>query len=238
MPGLVFFDLLYALGVAVSPTPVILVILMLFGVRGHMNALGYLIGWMVGLVILGVIIFALVAAGVFILSANMGFVRPIFSVLLGILLLFLAYRRWTKPVDPKPDMAGPKWMATADRLLAQGSGHITPLRAFFLAIVMSAVSPKNIALMIAAVLAFSSEDLNFQDKLVLFVLFIVISSLAIGIPVGYALLKGDKASESLNRWKLWIISNSPKAVAILVGMVAFVLIVNGLSGMSMNMQAG
>lgn len=236
--GLLFFDLLYALGVAISPTPVVLVILMLFGAHGNWNGLGYLMGWMLGLAILGVVLYTMVTTGVFILSSNTGFVRPIVRVLLGIGLLWLAYIQWTKPNEPAPDLENPKWLATADRLLARSSGHITPLRAFALAIVMSAISPKNIALMLAAVLAFSSADLNRQDLVALFVLFVVISSITIGIPVGYALLKGDKASESLNRWKLWILSNSGRAAALLLAVVAFVILVNGLSGVSMNLQAG
>jgi hypothetical protein len=237
MGSLLFFDLVYALGVAISPTPVILVILMLFGVRGQLNALGYLIGWIVGLVLLGIVIYGLVAAGIILLSSNTGFVRPIVQALLGVLVLFLAYRRWNKPIDPNASDAGPKWLGSVDKMLAKSDNVITPFRAFLLAIVMSAISPKNIALMIAAVLAFSQFELQAQDIVVLFAVFIVISSLTIGIPVGYALLKGDKAGESLTQWKLWVLRNSPRAVALLMAMIGVVLIFNGLSGMTMNLPS-
>lgn len=238
MGGALFFDSLYALGIAISPTPVILVILMLFGVRGHWNALGYLLGWICGLVLLGLVLFALLSAGIVILSNDAGIFRPIFQVLIGLGVLWLAYRQWTKPIKQEVDARGPKWLGTADELLAKSSEHITPRRAFVLAILMSAVSPKNVALMLAAVLAFTKQDLAPTDVVILFIVFVLISSLAIGIPVGYALLKGDKAAEALNTWKMWIITNSPRAVALLIGMLGFVILIDGLSGMSMNLQAG
>ncbi len=233
MASALFFDLVYALGVAISPTPVILVILMLFGVRGHMNALGYLLGWIIGLVVLGVLIFALVTAGIIFLNAESGIFRPSVQVLLAFVLFWVAHRQWTKPVHADPDTDGPKWMGSVDKILSRTDNAIAPERAFFLAIVMSAISPKNIALMIAAVLAFSQTDLETQDIVLLFVLFVVISSLTIGIPVAYALLKGDKAVESLNNWKVWLLTNSPRAAAILVGMLGLVMLLNGLSGLSM-----
>lgn len=238
MGSVLLFDMLYALGVAISPTPVILVILMLFGTRGRVNALGFLIGWIVGLFLLGAIIFALVTAGVFILNRNMGIVRPIVLVLAGAGLLYLAYLEWAKPVDPSPDLEGPKWLATADRLLARSSGHLTPLRAFVLAIVMSAISPKNITLMLAAMLALTQANLSPQGVVILFLLFVSISSLTIGVPVGYALIKGDRAEEALKEWKQRIIANSPRAFAILIAIIGIVILVNGLSGISMNLQTG
>lgn len=238
MGGVLLFDMLYALGVAVSPTPVILVILMLFGTRGRWNALGFLIGWIVGLFLLGAIIFALVTAGVFILSKNMGIVRPGVLVIAGAGLIYLAYLEWTKPVDPSPDLEGPKWLGTADRLLARSSGHLTPLRAFALAIVMSAVSPKNITLMLAAMLALTQADLSPQGMAIFFVLFVSISSLTIGVPVGYAWIKGDNAEQALTEWKQRIIANSSRAFAILIAIIGIVILINGLSGISMNLQSG
>ncbi|MCC7165913.1 MAG: LysE family transporter [Anaerolineae bacterium] len=237
MGSLVFIDLLYAFGIAISPTPVILVILMLFDERGRWNALGYLIGWMVGLIVLAIVAILLVTAGVSILSSDSQHVRPAVLVAAGLVLLWVAYRQWTKPLDPSANPAGPKWLETFDRLLARSSEHFTPLRAFVLGVIMSAISPKNIALVLAAAIAFTAQNLSPQDLAILFILFVLISSLAIGIPVGYALLKGDKADESLNKWKLWVIANSSRSIALLLGLLAIVMLVSGLSNLWTNLQA-
>ena len=48
-----------AVGVAISPVPIIAVILMLFTPRAKANSLGFLLGWIVGLGVAGTVVLAL-----------------------------------------------------------------------------------------------------------------------------------------------------------------------------------
>ena len=48
-----------AIGVAISPVPIIAVILMLFTSRAVANSLGFLLGWVVGLTVAGAVLLAL-----------------------------------------------------------------------------------------------------------------------------------------------------------------------------------
>ena len=52
-----------AVGVAISPFPIVAVVLMLVTPRGKSNGLAFLLGWLVGLVIVGAVVLS-VASGV------------------------------------------------------------------------------------------------------------------------------------------------------------------------------
>ena len=45
-----------AIGVAISPVPIIAVILMLFSKRARSNGIAFLVGWVVALVVVGSIV--------------------------------------------------------------------------------------------------------------------------------------------------------------------------------------
>ena len=55
--------LTYAVGVAISPVPIIAVILMLFSARARVNGPMFLAGWVVALGVVSVVAYALADAG-------------------------------------------------------------------------------------------------------------------------------------------------------------------------------
>ena len=110
-----FGDILpFAIGVAISPVPIIAVILMLFSDKAKSNGLAFLIGWIGGLLIAGGIVLTLANAGKISGGGTPSTISFVIQLLLGLLLLFLAYRNWqTRPKeDEEPEM--PKWMAGID----------------------------------------------------------------------------------------------------------------------------
>ena len=96
MLGQAIGDLLpLALGIAISPIPIIAVILMLFSQRARANSSMFLLGWIVG--VLGGTIVLLIIANTQDLSQSNG--QPDDSVstiklVLGLLLILLAHRQW------------------------------------------------------------------------------------------------------------------------------------------------
>lgn len=227
--GIAFLlDLAYAAGIAISPTPVVVVILMLFSPKGRRNAIAFLVGWMIGLLALGIVIFAFLGASLEYLDAGTILSRPLVQVSIGIFLIFLGLRRWRTPAAEPKDETIPGWFTKVDDALTKSSDKFTPSRAFFLAIVMSALSPKNIALMLALFLALSQAELLQNEVLILLVVFVLISSLTIGIPILYAIVKGDGAQESLTEWKIWILANRGRAFGLLVMLLGVIVMLNGI----------
>lgn len=227
MGGILLLDLAYAAGVALSPTPIIIVILILFGSGGKRNALAFLIGWIIGLALLAVVLMAFDIAERF-LSPDDLIARPGIQVLLGLGIVWLAYRQWKKPPPVSAQAASPKWIKSLDTALTQSSEKFTPMRALGLGVVMSALSAKNIALMLAIILAISQFDSGFRDSVILLTVFVLVGSLTIGMPVVYAWFQGDNAQSALTEWKDRIVLNRSRAMALVLAVLGGVAAFNGI----------
>src|SRR5919112_2139748 len=137
--GQVIGDLLpLAIGVAISPIPIIAVILMLLAPKAGGTSAGFLIGWLVG--IAGVTTVFLLLAGVLDLgsSTEPSAAASWVELALGVLLLLLAARQWQGRPEPGVEPALPKWMAAIDTFTAG--------KAAGLGLLLSAVNPKNLLL--------------------------------------------------------------------------------------------
>src|SRR5450755_3664250 len=104
----------FGVGVALSPVPIIAVVLMLATPRGRVNGPAFLVGWVVGLAVAGTILL-LLASGAS--ASNSGAPADWVSIVqlgLGVLLLQLLVRQWQgRPRgDDEPPL--PKWMKTID----------------------------------------------------------------------------------------------------------------------------
>ena len=107
-----------ALGVAISPIPIIAAILMLLSPKAKGTSVGFLLGWVLGIVV-AVVVFTLL--GSIIPEQDPDEAKPIAGVvkiLLGAGLLFLALRQWRSRPAPGETAALPKWMAAIDTMTA------------------------------------------------------------------------------------------------------------------------
>jgi len=81
-----------AVGVAVSPLPIIAAILMLFSERAGSTSSGFLIGWILGIVVATAIFTAL--AGTLHSGGEPSAVASWIKIGLGVLLLLVGARQW------------------------------------------------------------------------------------------------------------------------------------------------
>jgi protein-S-isoprenylcysteine O-methyltransferase Ste14 len=99
--------LTFAVGVAISPVPIIAVILMLFSARAKVNGPMFLLGWVVALAVVSFAVYYF-ASDASDPSTNSGASDAISwgKVVLGTLLLVLALRSWRNRPAPGelPDM--------------------------------------------------------------------------------------------------------------------------------------
>ncbi len=106
-----------ALGIAISPIPVIAIILMLITPKARSNGLAFLVGWMAGLLIVGGL--ALVVANVAGASASSGSssqASAVIRLVLGLLLLVLA--RTTVA------LASEAWRRSGPAAVDEVAGHV------------------------------------------------------------------------------------------------------------------
>ena len=106
--------LTFAVGVAISPVPIIAVTLMLFSQRARVNGLMFLLGWVVALAVVSGVAYAAAdqanAATDSTTSDTIAWGRIVF----GVLFLLLAARNWRTRPAPGTEPEMPKWMAGID----------------------------------------------------------------------------------------------------------------------------
>lgn len=128
-----------AIGVAISPVPIIAVILMLFSKAAKLNSLSFLAGWIIGLLVVGTVVLASGAtASDGAPSTASGWIK----VLIGALFVALGVKQWTGRPGPGETASVPAWMAKID--------DFTAAKAFGIGVLLSAVNPKNLGLTLAA----------------------------------------------------------------------------------------
>ena len=82
-----------AVGIAISPIPIIAAILMLLSPRAKGTSVGFLIGWLAGIVV-AIVLFTLLSSVIPQDTEGPSPVAGVIKIILGVLLLFLAIKQW------------------------------------------------------------------------------------------------------------------------------------------------
>ncbi len=215
----------FAIGIAISPVPIIAVILVLFTPRAKVNGLAFLAGWSGGLTILTVIVYAVASgAGVSDSDSSASDTSHTIKLVLGIVLILLAARDWRKRPAPGQEAPAPKWMAALD--------SFTPVKATGMAALLSSVNPKNLALAIGAATSLAQLGTSGTDVTVAIIVFVLLASVTIAGPVIVFLAGGDRAASVLDGWKAWLSANNAAVMAVLFLVFGVVLFSQGLQGLT------
>ncbi len=191
-------------GVAISPVPIIAVILMLFSAKAKSNSLSFVAGWLVGLLLAGGVVLAIgLEASDGGESDTIGWTK----VAIGALFVALGIKQWLGRPEGDEESKMPAWMASIDSL--------TAVKSFGLAFVLAAINPKNLGLTIAAAASISASGLETSEEIIVLVVFVLLASLTVIVPVGWYLVSGEKAEAQLNVMKVWLIANNATIMAIL-----------------------
>lgn len=219
--GPVIGDILpLALGVAISPIPIIAAILMLLSPKAKGTSVGFLIGWLLGIVV-AVVVFTLLAAVIPEQGADDS--KPIggtLKILLGVGLLVLAVRQWRSRPGPGEEASLPKWMAAIDTMTAG--------RGFVLGFLLSAVNPKNLLMAASAGLIIGTAGLSVAEVTLAIVVFVLIAGCSVALPVVAYLLASKRMAAPLESLRVWLVHNNATVMAVLLLVIGVVVIGKGL----------
>jgi threonine/homoserine/homoserine lactone efflux protein len=214
----------FAVGVAVSPMAIVAIVLMLVTPRALQNGVAFAVGWMLGIAVLGVILLALAGpAGASSSSAPPAWVDWL-KLVLGVLLLVVCVRELRARPAAAPGGSGPKWMETLN--------DTTPPRAGGLGVVLGAIQPKNLVLIIGAVAAIAQLNLSTSDMVVAWIVFTLIASIGVLVPLGIYLGLGSRAAATLDGLKAWLIEHNAAVMAVLCLVIGIKLIGDAITGLS------
>jgi threonine/homoserine/homoserine lactone efflux protein len=204
-----------ALGVAISPIPIIAAILMLFSPRATGTSVGFLVGWILGIIVVTGVFTALSGSLTAGSDASTGVSWT--KIILGVLLLLVGLRQWRGRNDAA---ATPKWMAAIN--------DFTPVKALGLGFLLSAVNPKNLLMGIAAGVAIGSAGLSVGGEAVAIAVFTVIAASTVAVPVIAYLFAKQKMRGPLDALKAWLETNNATVMAVLLLVIGVVLIGKGI----------
>jgi hypothetical protein len=210
-----------AAGVAVSPLPIVAMILVLATPRGRVNGSLFGIGWLAGLSILGTVVLLLAGPADPSDDGTPAAWTGWLKLLLGVLALLLAARQWRgRPAEgAAPEL--PKWMAGLDKLKPGG--------ALGLGALLSGVNPKNAGLTIAAAATIAGAGLAGGEQAVTLAVFVAIGSAGVLAPLIVYLVAGERAARTLDAWKTWSGDHNAAIMAVLFLVFGFKLVGDGIA---------
>jgi len=212
--------LTFGVGVAISPAGIIAVILVLFSRRARVNGPLFLLGWVVALGALSAVVYVISdqsnAGSSNTSSESVSWLK----IALGVGFLLLARREFRKRPEPGAEHELPKWMKRVDGL--------TPWQALLAGAGLGAANPKNLALAVGAAAGLGQLGLSTTDAVVSLIVFVVVGSLTIAIPVAYSLIGGDRSKAQLEALKDWLAQHNEAVMAVLFLVFGVALIAKGI----------
>ncbi len=212
-----------AVGVALSPIPIIAVILMLVTPRAGANGPAFVLGWLLGLAVIGAIVLAL--AGPTDAAGDGGSTTwvEVLKLVLGVLLVLVAVRQWRSRPEGKEDVESPKWMAAVETF--------TPVKALGTGALLAGANPKNVLLAVGAATAIAQTGISGAQQVIAYAVFAIIGTVGVGLPVVLYLVMGTRSRAILDRMKEWMSHNNSAIMAVLCLVIGAKLIGDGIAGL-------
>ena len=185
MGGAIGGSLPLAIGVALSPIPIIAVVLMLTTPSARVNGPAFVVGWLAGLSVVGAIVLSVSGPAGASSSGSpatwVGWVK----IVLGLLLLAVCVRQFRARPKEGDQAALPKWMNAIDT--------IKPPAACGLGALLAGVNPKNLLLAVGAAASIAQTGISGGQQAIAYAVFALIAALGVAIPVGIYVALGEAA---------------------------------------------
>ena len=214
-----FVDALpFAIGIALSPFPIVPVILLLLSPRARVVGPVFWLCFAAGV--------AVVTAVFLVLSELVDFPEhpPIWAswtrIAVGLLLVALAIKQW---LGRNHDKETPGWLATL-----QQAGPATAARYGFL---LSAANPKVLVLAAGGGLVLGAVPGGAATSLALILAFTVVAAVAVAVPVVLYLLLGDRMVPPLRAAEQWLSRHTSSITAIVIGLIGVIVALEGFRGL-------
>jgi threonine/homoserine/homoserine lactone efflux protein len=210
-----------ALAVALSPIPIVGVVLILDGARARRNGPAFALGWLAGLSVVSVIVVFVVGA-----ASNPGSDTATgvnwFMAALGLAFLVMATRQWKKRPKRGETAQMPTWMKSV--------ASMSSTKALGLGAALAAANPKNLALTLAASAAIANAELGTADTAAAIVAFVAIASITVVGAVAFFLVAPAKAEAPLGAVKDFMGDNSITILVVILVILGAKLLGDALAG--------
>ena len=214
----------FAVGIAISPIPIVAIVLMLGTENAKSDSLSFLVGWIVAMAVAGAVLLAVVGSSDPTDNGAPADWSSTLKLVLGIVLLGLAVKQWRNRPRAGEDAPMPKWMNSVE--------GFTPAKSAGLGVIVAVVNPKNLILIIGGATAISQTDVGGGDQAIVWAIFILIATIGVAAPVLIYFAMGDKAAGILEDLKGWMARNNAAIMAVILVIIGVKLIGDSISDFS------
>ena len=210
-----------AAAVALSPIPIIAIVLVLDSTRARINGPTFALGWIAGLATVSVVVVRL-AGGASDPDSDVASGVNWLLVAIGVAFLVMAARQWKKrPTKGEPAVM-PSWMTSIE--------SVSPMRAGGLGVALSAANPKNLALTLAASASIARAGLDGTDQVIAIATFVAIGSSTVAGAVLIFLIAPRAAARPLAAIRTFMADNNATIMMVILLLLGFKVIGDGIGG--------
>jgi cytochrome c biogenesis protein CcdA len=213
-----------AIGVALSPIPIIAVVVLLTSSRARSLGPVFVLGWLLGLGVVGAIVLAVVGPS----GAGSSGQRTRWGswvlIVLGVVLLVAAVRHVRGRAGGGQEVPLPAWLGAIDRLkpsVVLGGG-----------VVLGGMRPKSLLLVVAGAAAIAQTGIAGGQQAIAYAIFAVIATLGVAAPVVIYFAMGERSAELLDRLKGWMRRNNAVILAVVLLVIGVTLIGDGIGALA------
>jgi threonine/homoserine/homoserine lactone efflux protein len=214
----------FAVGVALSPMPIVAVVLMLVTRQARVNGPAFVLGWLVGLAVVGVVVLAVASPADASDEGEPATWVSVLKLVLGALLLLVALREWRGRPQGDAEPATPKWMGAI--------AGFTPVKSAGAGALLSGLNPKNLLLAVGAAATIAQTGISGGEQALAYAVFALIGTIGVGAPVVIYFALGDRAPRLLESLRAWMARNNAVIMAVLLLVLGTKFIGDAIAGLS------
>jgi Sap, sulfolipid-1-addressing protein len=211
---------LLALGLLTSVTPwgIVAVIVLLGAKSGPRGAVAFVAGWVTSILLVGALVIGLYRGTHTNPGSSAANAMLAVQLVLGVLLLALATRKWQGRVAVDPTAAEPKWLAALDRM--------RPIVAFGFGMFWV-----NLVFVVDAALAVAAADLSRTDAALAYLFYAVLATLGVAAILGVYFASRASSERRLAAMRTWMTRNNTGIVSGVIAAIGVVFVARGLFGL-------
>ncbi len=217
-------SLALAVGIALSPIPIIAVVLMLTTPRARANGPAFVLGWLLGLGVVGAIVLTVAGPANASSSGAPATWVSWLKIILGAGLLLIAVRQFRGRPHGEDQAPMPKWMGAIE--------NFKPAAALGTGALLAGANPKNLILAVAGAAAIAQTGIAGAQQAIAYLIFAVIATLGVGAPVVIYFAMGERSQELLGKLKNWMGQHNAVIMSVLCLIIGAKLIGDAISALT------
>ncbi|HEY2558052.1 MAG TPA: GAP family protein [Diaminobutyricibacter sp.] len=208
-----------AVAFALSSIPIMATILILLSKNRNRSSIPFLIGWILGIALVLVVLLGIAEVVPATVPKTSQVVLGTLLIIIGVALIALSVINWMRG-RRNPSTGVPRWLNAVS--------SFGPWSSFGFALLLN-VRPKAILLSAAAGLALRGDGLTPGDVAVVILIYTLVAASTVAIPIIARLVAPDRTEMPLVHARKWLEENNRVVSALILVLVGFVVIADGLT---------